>query len=260
MAGLTLDDAVAWYNRYYTPNNAIVIVAGDVDPAEVQSLAEATYGKVARRSEVPPRLRPREPPSLCARTVTLSNPRVHQPSLMRTYLAPSYATADEGVAEALDVLAEILGGSSTGRLYRKLVVEEGVATSAGAGYQGLALNDTRFSIYASPRGTTTLDTLAGRIDAIVADLVAKGVTDDELSRAKRRIVATAIYAQDDQMALAKLFGEALATGHSIADVQDWLSRIDGVTAEQVVAAAKDYLDLRRSVTGYLVGAPGDNRS
>ena len=173
---------------------------------------------------------------------------------MRTYLAPSYATADKGVAEALDVLAEILGGSTTSRLYRQLVVAEGVATGAGAGYQGLALNDTRFSVYASPRGSMSLEALAGRIDAIVADLADKGVTDDELARAKRRIVASTIYAQDDQMTLAKFFGEALATGRSVADVQDWLGRIDAVTADQVVAAAKTYLDLRRSVTGYLVGA------
>lgn len=257
MAGLTLDDAMGWYNRYYAPNNAILIVAGDVALNDVRTFAEETYGKVARRAEPPQRQRPTEPPSLCARSVSLSDARVRQPSMMRTYLAPSYATADKGVAEALDVLAEILGGSTTSRLYRQLVVEDAVATSAGAGYQGLAINDTRFSVYASPRGTTSLEALAGKIDAIVADLVDKGVTDDEIARAKRRIAAAAIYAQDDQMTLAKFFGEGLATGRSVTDVQDWLNRIDAVTAGQVVAAAKGYLDLRRSVTGYLVGVAAD---
>jgi zinc protease len=257
MAGLTLDDAMAWYNRYYTPNNAIVIIAGDVDLKDVRTFAAETYGNVARRAELSQRLRPTEPPSLTARSVSLSDERVRQPSMMRTYLAPSYATADKGVAEALDVLAEILGGSTTSRLYRQLVVEDGVATSAGAGYQGLAINDTRFSVYASPRGTISLEALAGKIDAMVADLVDKGVTDDEMARAKRRIAAAAIYAQDDQMTLAKFFGTALATGRSLADVEDWLNRIDAVTADQVVAAAKSYLDVRRSVTGYLVGAASE---
>lgn len=260
MAGLTLDDAMAWYTRYYTPNNAIVIVAGDVDPAEVRQFAEATYGKVARRGEPPQRVRSTEPPSLCARSVNLSDARVDQPSLMRTYLAPSYATADKGAAEALDVLGEVLGGSTTSRLYRQLVVEQGAATSAGAGYQGFAINETRFSVYASPRGTVTLEALAGKIDAVIAGVVDKGITEDELARAKHRILAAAVYAQDDQMALAKIFGTELAIGRSVADVQDWLNRIDAVTADQVVAAAKTYLDLRRSVTGYLVGPAGETAS
>src|SRR5204862_260127 len=150
-------------------------------------------------------------------------------------------SADESAGEALDILAEILGGSTTSRLYRKLVVEQAIATSAGAGYQGLAIDDTRFTVYASPRGNISLDALAGDIDAVIANVVDKGVTDEELTRAKRRIDASAIYAQDNQMTLAKIFGEALATGRTVADVQAWLGRIDAVTDDQVVAAAKNYL-------------------
>jgi len=260
MAGLTLDDAMAWYTKFYTPNNALVIVAGDVEPAEVREFAEATYGKVVRRAEPPQRIRSTEPPSLAARSVTLSDARVDEPSLMRTYLAPSYATADKGVGEALDVLAEILGGSTTSRLYRQLVVEQGVATSAGAGYQGFAINETRFSVYASPRGNLSLEALGGKIDAVIAGLVDQGITDDELSRAKHRILAAAVYAQDDQMSLAKIFGTELAIGRSVDDVQDWLNRIDAVTAAEVVAAAKTCLDQRRSVTGYLTGPAGETAS
>ena len=228
--------------------------------SEVKTFAEETYGRLARRAEPPKRLRATEPPPLCARTVTLSDANVHQPSVLRIYLAPSYATAAAGVAEALDVLSEILGGSTTSRLYRQLVVEQGMATSAGAGYQGLAIDDTRFSVYVSPRGNTSLDTLASNIDAVIANLVDKGVTGEELARAKRRITASAVYAQDNQMSLARMFGEALATGRSLADMQDWMNRIDAVTADQVVAAAKNYLDLRRSVTGNLVGVAADTRS
>jgi zinc protease len=255
MAALTREDAIAWYNRYYTPNNAIVIVAGDVTEDEVRKLAEDTYGKVPRRAEPPPRIRPKEPPPLAARTVTFADPRVTQPVLSRTYLVPSYGSADKGVAEAIDVLAEILGGGSTSRLYKQLVVTKAVATAAGAYYRGVALDDTRFALYGVPRGDMSLDKLGDAIGAVVTDLIDKGVTADELAAAKRRITAGALYAQDSHATLANVFGQALCTGQTVEDVQTWLGRIDAVTADQVVAAAKQYLDLRRSVTGYLVGAP-----
>lgn len=255
MAGLTREDAIAWYDRYYTPNNAIVIVAGDVTEDEVRKLAEDTYGKVKRRAEPPPRVRPKEPPPLAARSVTLADPRVTQPMLSRTYLVPSYGSADKGVAEAIDLLAEILGGGSTSRLYKQLVVEKGVATAAGSYYRGVALDDSRFALYGVPRGDISLDKLGDAINAVVADLIDKGVTAEELEAAKRRTTAGALYAQDNHATLANVFGQALSTGQSMDDVQTWLTRIDAVTADQVVAVAKQYLDLRRSVTGYLVGAP-----
>ncbi len=260
MAQLTNADARAWYDRYYTPNNAIVIVAGDVTEAEVRDLAEKTYGKVPRRAAPPPRIRPQEPPPLAARTITLADPRVTQPALSRTYLVPSYHSAGKGVAEALDVLGDILGGGSTSRLYKKLVVDQGVATSAGAYYRGTAIDDTRFAVYGVPRGDITLEKLGSAIDGVVVELIEKGVTDEELTRAKHRMIAGALYAQDSHAALANVFGQALATGESVEDVQDWLNRINAVTADQVIAAARNYLDLRRSVTGYLVGVPPANRS
>ena len=261
MAGLTREDAIAWYDRYYTPNNAVVVVAGDVTEEEVRKLAEATYGKVPRRAEPPPRVRIAEPPPLAARTVTLADPRVTQPQLQRSYLVPSYVSGEKGEGEALDVLAEILGGGTTSRLYRQLVVDKGVATSAGAYYRGNAFADTRFIVYGVPRGDgVALEGLAADIDKVVADLVANGVTDDELARAKRRLVANAIYAQDSHAALARVFGEALVLGETMDDVRAWPAAIEAVTADEVVAAAKTYLDIRRSVTGYLVGAPAETRS
>ena len=260
MAKLSRDDAVSFYDRYYTPNNAIVVVAGDVTEDEVRRLAEATYGKVPRRADPPPRVRLEEPEPQAARTVTLSDPRVTEPSVQRLYLVPSYRTADPGVAEALDLLAEVLGGSSSSRLYRQLVVEKGIATSAGAGYDGDAADDRSFGIYASPRGDTAPADLAAAIDQVIVDLIDKGVTDQELASAKRRIVAGAVYAQDSQMALARTFGQELVIGGTVADVQQWLGRISAVTPAQVVNAAKAYLDLRRSVTGYLVGPPPPGRS
>jgi zinc protease len=260
MANLDRHDAVAFYDRYYTPNNAVLVVAGDVTEAEVRRLAEETYGKVPRRADPPPRIRSREPPPLAARTVTLADPQVTLPTLRRAYLVPSYNTAMPGEAEALDVLGEILGGGTTSRLYRTLVVRDAIAASSGAGYSGTAIDDSGFAIYAVPRGDVTLEALAGAVDGVVAELVANGISEDELVRAKRRIVANAVYAQDSQSTLARVFGQALATGGDIASVRDWPSKIEAVSAEDVVAAARKYLDIERSVTGYLTGAPGEDRT
>jgi zinc protease len=261
METLDRSDALAFYDRYYTPNNAIVIVAGDVTEDEVRTLADATYGKVARRAEPPPRFRAKEPPPRAARTVTLADARVTQPVLRRSYLVPSYTNAPAGEAEALDVLGEILGGGPTSRLFKALVLgDKAVATNAGAGYNSTSLDDTVFSFYGVPRGEVSLEALAGHIDAVIADLIDKGVNDDEVAGAKKRMLAGAIFAQDSQATLARVFGDALTSGQTVADIQNWPSAIEKVTAADVNAVARKYLDIKRSVTGYLVAKPADGRS
>jgi zinc protease len=260
---LTRADAIAFYKRFYTPNNAIVLVAGDVTPEEVKAFAEETYGKVERRVEIKPRLRPQEPPEARAvRQVTLADPRVAQPSLQRQYLVPSQRTAKPGEAEALEVLAHVLGSGSNSRLYRRLVVDKGVAVSAGAWYQGTSLDDTRFGVSGTPAANVTLAQLEEAIDQVIADLADSGITQDELERSKTRLVADAIYAQDSQATLARWYGAALASGLTVEQVRTWPDRIAKVTAEDVRAAARAWLDKRRSVTGYLIkdSKPGEKRS
>lgn len=257
MAQLSRQDAITFYDRAYTPNNAILVVAGDVTPEEVRVLAEETYGKVARRAAPEARDRAKEPEPLAARTVTLVDARVTQPSVQRSYLVPSYATDAGREAEALDVLADILGGGTQSRLYRRLVRGDAIATSAGAWYSGSQLDYGRFGVMASPRGETTLDQLAGAMDAVIAEVRDKGVTEEELDRAKRHTRAGAIYAQDSSRGLARYLGTALLTGLTLAEAQDYPARIEAVTAEDVKAAAAKYLELKRSVTGYLVAAPAD---
>lgn len=253
---LTRDDALAFYRQYYTPNNAILIVAGDVTADEVKELAEETYGKVARRAEPPPRIRPKEPEQRAVRSVTLADPRVAQPSLQRSYLVPSITTAKAGQAEALEVLAHILGSGANSRLNRTLVIEKQAAVSAGAWYQGSSLDDTRFGVYASPRPDVTLPQLEAAVDAVIADLVAKGVTSEELERAKTRLVADTVFAQDSQSTLARWYGTALTTGSGTELIREWPQRIRAVTAEQVREAAQVWLEKTRSVTGYLVKEHG----
>ena len=148
---LTRDDALAFYRRFYTPNNAIVVIAGDVTADEVKADAEATYGKIAPRAEIGPRQRPMEPPQEALRTVTLADARVEQPSISRIYLAPSRITAKPGESQALEVLAHVLGGGVNGRLYKTLVVDQKLALNAGAYYSSTALDYGKFGIYGVPR-------------------------------------------------------------------------------------------------------------
>jgi zinc protease len=249
---LTRDDALAFYKRFYTPNNAIVIVAGDVTPEDVKAAAEETYGKVAVRTEIKPRQRPTEPVQEAPRTVTLADPRVEQPSVSREYLAPSETTAKPGESEALDVLTHVLGSGANSRLYRTLVVDKGVALTAGAFYSGTALDYAKLGVYAAPKPGVTLHEVEQGIDAVLNDVIAHGVTADELDRAKNRLIADAVYAQDNQATLARWYGSALATGQTVDMVRTWPDRIRAVTPDAIQQAARTWLDRRQSVTGYLV--------
>jgi zinc protease len=259
---LNRDEALAFYRRFYTPNNAILIVAGDVTADEVKTMAEETYGKVKQVTTIAPRVRPREPEQDAPRTVTLADPRVNQPSVQRYYLAPSYTTAKPGEAEALDVLAHILGRGSNSRLYNSLVLDKGIAVNASAGYQGSALDYSRLNVSGSPKPGTTLAQIEEAIDAVIAEISDKGVTGDELDRSKNRLIADAVYAQDSQSTLARWYGTALTTGGTVEQVQSWSDRIRAVDAATVQAAAKHWLDKRRSVTGYLIkdNRPTESRS
>jgi zinc protease len=252
MEQLSRDDAVGFYRRFYAPNNAVVVIAGDIEPDQALKFAEDSYGKVPRHDNILPRLRPQEPEPEAVRSLTLADPRVEQPLLQRVYLVPSFATAKPGQSEALEVLAHILGSGSNSRLYRVLVVDKHVAVMAGAGYDSSALDMSKFGIFGAPRPGVTLPQLEAEADAVIADVIAHSVTADELETAKSRMIADAVYAQDNQVSMARWYGAALMTGATVNDVRKWPERIRAVTAEQVQEAARTWLDKRRSVTGYLV--------
>jgi zinc protease len=247
------EDALAFYKRFYAPNNATLVIAGDVDAGDVRPMVEWTFGKIAAEPAIPARrLRPQEPEPAAARTVTLSDPRVEQPGLRRYYLVPSAVTAAAGESQALDVLAQLMGGGSNSYLYRALVVDRPLAVNAGAGYQGTALDDTQFSISVSPKPGVKFAQVEEVIDRVISDARQNLVRSEDLERVKTQLIAEAIYAQDSQATLARWYGGGLATGLSIDDIRSWPDRIRAVTAEQVRAVAQKWLDRKRSVTGYLI--------
>jgi zinc protease len=252
METLDREDALAFYRRFYAPDNAILIVAGDVGADEVKALAEKTYGKIERRGAIAQRQRPQEPPQISERRVTFADLRVAQPSLQRSYLVPSYTTAKEGEGEALDLLAYILGGGSNSRLYRALVVEKRLATNAGAWYQGTSLDATRYGLYATPATGVALEQVEAALDAVIETLLDQGPATEELERSKNRMIADYVYAQDNQSTLARMYGAALTTGSTVEAVLARPERLRAVTVEQVRDAARRYLDKRHSVTGYLI--------
>ncbi|MER8963215.1 pitrilysin family protein [Mesorhizobium sp. M0701] len=252
MEKLNRTDAMAFYNKYYTPNNAVLVVAGDVEPETVKALAEKTYGKIARGPDLPPRIRPVEPEQNTRRTVTLTDGRVSVPSFTTQWVVPSYHTAKPGEGEALDVLSEILGGGNRSRLYQELVVRQGIAAEAGAFFQGTMLDDTNFTVYGAPRGDAKLADIEAAVDAEIARIAKDGVTSDELEKSKDRFVRSMIFARDKQEDMANIYGSTLATGGNVQDVQQWPDRIRKVTADQVKEVAARYLNLDHATTGYLL--------
>jgi zinc protease len=250
---LSKDDALAYYGRFYTPENAILVVAGDVEAKDVIALAEQHYGPIPARGDPPQRFRPQEPQPRAHRLVTLADDKVEQPMLQSVYLVPSYVSAAPGEAEALEVLAHLLGGGQTGLLFKSLVMDKKLAVSAGAHYQGTAVDDTRFYTFAVPAPGVRLEEIDAAASEVIARIAAEGVDEADFCRAKTRLVADAIYAQDNQATLARWYGASLAAGLSAEDVACWPERIEAVAPEAVKKAAH-WLDKRRSVTGFLLPA------
>ena len=251
MLGLTRDDAIAFYDRFYSPNNAILVVAGDVDPQTVLNLAKKTYGKVRPRVENIVRERVTEPEQVAAKTVEYSDPQVRVPTFGRTFLVPSYQNAEPGEAEALDLLAGILGGSSTSRLYRELVLGSEIAITAVAWYQGGAIDMTKFGFYGRPRGDATAEDVEAGIEKVLGELLEGGVTQEELDVARDSLVKSVYFERDSQTTMARLYGAVLSLGGTLEDIHQWPERLNKVTVDEVNTVARKYLKKSRSVTSFL---------
>ena len=250
---LDREDALAFYKRFYAPNNAILVIAGDVEPGAIRPMVERTFGEIPAQPAISAqRSRPQEPVPAGPRTVTLSDARVEQPNVRRYYLVPSASTAAAGESPALDVLAQLMGSGSNSYLYRALVVDRPLAVSASAGYQGTALDSTQFMISASPKPGVDFSQIEQVIDKVISDVAQNPVRAEDLERVKTQLIAEAIYAQDNQATLARWYGAALTSGLSVDDIRSWPDRIRAVTGDQVRAAAQKWLDKKRSVTGYLI--------
>lgn len=257
-AQLSREDALAFYERFYAPNNAVLIVAGDVTPDEVKVLAQKHYGPLKPTPDLMARERRAEPPQLAERRIRFEDPRVSQPYVYRQYVAPERDAGAQEEAAALVYLAEILGGSgATSVLGRALQFQNPIAVYAGAGYGSVMLDDTEFSLVVYPTQGTSLAEAEAALDAQIAKFLDTGIDPDQFERIKFQIRADQVYALDSAMERAQRYGRALTSGLTIEDVQAWPDVLQAVTPEQVMDAARKVFDDRRSVTGWLVPEGGE---
>ena len=251
MAKLSRQDAISFYKRYYAPNNAVLVVAGDVTPEEVRTLAQATYGKNRPNRALVRPVRADEPKPIAARRVQLVDGRAGARILLRYYLTPSFASGPAGEGESLELLARIIGGDDTSRLYRRLVVEK-LASTAGANFSSAGRDSGRLAFVVIPLEGVPLEKVEAVLDAIILEVREKGVTQAELDRAKGAFEAVRVFESDDQMQLARRYGEGVAFGQSIADIDELAKRVQSRSLEDIKRVASEYLGLERSVTGTLV--------
>ncbi|MEQ8194666.1 MAG: pitrilysin family protein, partial [Rhodospirillales bacterium] len=248
---LTRKDIMDFYRQWYAPNNAILVVAGDITSEKLLPLAEKYYGVIPRGPDIV-RQRPQEPRHVAMRDVTLRDKRVHQPSWSRIFLAPSYSTGASTHAYPLQVLSEILGGGATSPLHRSIVIKQKLGVAAGASYDPDVLGPAEFHFYASPRPGVSIETLASAMTAEIDKLIEAGVTEKAVERAKNRLIDAAAYARDSLRVGANVLGGALATGRRVEDVEQWPEHIAAVTHEQVQIAAKAVLKNSQSVSAFLL--------
>jgi zinc protease len=225
-----------------------------VTPDEIRKMAQQYYGPVPAR-QLEPRAEFAEPPRLAETRMTVVRPDAKVPVFSRIYRVPSYATAMPGRAEGLEVYAQVLGGDQTSILYQVLVEQKKLATDAGASYDGMARDAGQFSVYAVPRPGVSLQTLEKAVDQVLASEAARPPAAADLARAKTQLVAATTYRRDSQYAMASAYGQALAIGMTVNDVEQWPDRIEKVDADAVKRAAAG-LDIKEAVSAWLVPGGG----
>ncbi len=250
---LTGDIATDFYRVHYAPNNAILVVAGDVNADEVLELAREYYGPIPAVDAIPERARPTEPPQLAERRLIMRDVRVGQDYVNRQYLAPTRRTGDQREAAAYSMLAALLGGSSqTSVLERRLTYDEGVSLATWAGYSGTAIDNGVFSLGIMPVAGVSLQDAEDALDRVLAEFIETGVDTDQLERVRMQIRAESIYQEDNTESRAQTIGADLTVGLTLADSEAWIDALQSVTAEEIIDAARA-LDRRSSVTGWLMG-------
>lgn len=251
METLDRDDALGFYDTYYYPNNAILVVSGDVDADEVRALAEEHYGVIPANPDLPERVRSAEPPQTAERRLIYRDARVAQEYVSRSYLAQERDPGDQRTAAALTLLAEVLGGGQTSYMTEKLQFETQKAVFSGAFYRGVSLDDTTFDVVIVPAPGVSLEEAETAMDETLAQFLVDGVDAEQLERIKYQLRASQIYARDDVDRIARRYGAALSVGLTVEDVQAWPDILQSITADEIMDAARDVLNLNASVTGWL---------
>jgi zinc protease len=251
MSALNRDDVMDYYRRYYHPNNAVLVISGDITLEQARALVEEYYAPIRTQGEaVPPRTQ--EPPQLAERTLLMHHAQVNQPVWNRTYLAPSYGwNRDDTVILPLMVAEYLLGGSQTSRLYRRLVEQDKIAQNVSVSYDAFRNGPGEFSIDVTPRSEKDIPAVEA---AVNDELVKLGLTapgDAEINQAKTQLIASSIYSRDGLQSLARIMGHLAMNNLPPSYYFDWPDHVKAVTPGQV-ANALTRLDRKASVTGSLL--------
>lgn len=240
LEAMTVADAQAWYKRWYAPNNATLVIAGDVKASEVFALAQRYYGKIPK-SNLPARRHLTEPPQVGIKRMVVKAP-AELPQLVMSYQAPMIQDpAKDSQPYALEVLAGILNGNDSARLNKHLVREQQIASDVGAGYDSVARGPGLFTLEATPSTGKSVQDAEAALRHEIALLVTDGVNADELQRVKAQVMAGEVYKLDSVFYRAMQIGQMESVGLGYRAIPLMLEKIQAVTAEQVQQAAKDIL-------------------
>tara|TARA_R110000787_G_scaffold14348_8_gene44304 strand:+ start:2793 stop:4148 length:1356 start_codon:yes stop_codon:yes gene_type:complete len=258
VAKLSPADGMAFYHKYYSPENAILVVAGDVTTNEVRTLAEETYGQIEPTGTVDGTRKWAPVPLLTENKLLVhSDPKVRQPSWSRYYTGLS-ESRERRESYALDVGLSVLGGGMTSRLYQALVEDEQIAIDVSTAAWTTLHDEGPAVISASPVDGVSLGELDTAVMAEVRKVLAEGFTDEEVERARNSLAAEAIYARDSQSNMANTFGSTLALGGTIDDILDYPDTIKSITTEEALAAVrKVFGEDRHYIEAELIPAEGD---
>ena len=249
---LVLEDAIDFYKTYYSPNNAILIVSGDVDPKNVQILANKFYGSLENTIYLDVRKRPAEPPQIVERRLIFEDERVSQPYITRTYLAAERDPGQQREAAALTLLADLIGSDGIQSILGKtLQLDNKKAIYTNAYYNGLSYDDTNFSLIVVPNNDVTLLDIEAELDKVINTFISKGIDEDHLERIKFQYKAQQIYSLDSAYSQARRFGVALTSGLTIEDVLAWPKIIQDIKSAEILAAAVSLFKKESSVTGWI---------
>lgn len=238
---LEWDAVKAFYDLYYAPNNAILVVSGDVEPDDVFALAQTYYGPL-KPEDIPARtLRTTSPPLAADMMLSMQDASIKQESYQSLYRVPSCRQNKQDCL-ALQVLEQVMSAGSASRLYDSLVSEQKIASSAGLSYRGESWDDSTLYIYATPKGDANLEDVENALDDELRRIIKDGVSAQEMDDAIASMQAEAIYARDSVAGPAMVIGYSLVTGSTLDDIEYWPREIAQITAEQVQDVARRFLD------------------
>ena len=247
---ISRSNLLAFYNKWYAPNNAILVIAGDVNASDVLGLAKKYYGGIPSK-KLPLRVKWVEPRHKSDRRITLRHKQVRQPQWLKKFITPG-VMQDASSTRALEILSEIIGGGTSSRIYQSIVVEQKIAASAGAWYDGETRGPGVFSFFATPLPGKSILDVERAMEKLIGDLIEKGVSEEEVSMAVTRLQDAAIFARDGLYGPAVILGRALAIGLSVDYVEQWPQRLASVTNDDVNRVIRMVFGRPGSVTGLLL--------